>query len=416
MPRLLFFLTTIFIAAFSWAVAPGTTDYSWDLCRGSARPYPVPAKAVDYPDTLTPVMINHVGRHGARFPASPSHSTAVLRALEAAMEQGTITPLGRKLMVVVGQVNDMSQGRWGALDSLGMAEQRGIAARMYASYPMLFDNGRVSAVSSYVPRCVMSMYEFTHEISRCHPKTEISTASGPRYSSLLRFFDHNTAYSAVVESEKFRDAIATFNATSVPMSPLRRVLGKNFQMPLDSVKLALDEYSLLAGLDAMGLNCDITTFFTPKEYNALWSAFNFKQYLCRTATTLSAEPARIAEPLLFDLISTTDAFVRGDTAAVATVNLRFGHAETLMPLLSLIRLPGCAYLTYNFDTVAKHWRDFDVVPMAANLQFILFRSDSGRYYLRVDHNEVPVPLIPGSGELYIPWSVARSYLISCLPL
>nr|WP_289760752.1 hypothetical protein [Duncaniella muris] len=96
--------------------------------------------------------------------------------------------------------------------------------------------------------------------------------------------------------------------------------------------------------------------------------------------------------------------------------LRFGHAETLMPLLSLMHLPGCYYMTNYFDTVGMHWRDFYVVPMASNLQMILFRAESGNYYLRVDLNETPVSLIPGRSIIYIPWNTAQDYLVRCLPI
>ena len=89
----------------------------------------------------------------------------------------------------------------------------------------------------------------------------------------------------------------------------------------------------------------------------------------------------------------------------------------LMPLLSLMRMPGCYYLTNYFDTVALHWRDFDVVPMAANLQIVLFKSAKGRMYVRFDLNEIPVPINPNTPETtIIPWDEARTYLTRCLPL
>jgi hypothetical protein len=87
-----------------------------------------------------------------------------------------------------------------------------------------------------------------------------------------------------------------------------------------------------------------------------------------------------------------------------------------MPLLSLMRLRGCYYLTNYFDTVAQHFRDFDVVPMSANLQMILMRSDRGRYYVRFDLNEVPIALMPNDNRIYLPWTEARDYLSRCLPL
>ncbi|MDE6269696.1 MAG: hypothetical protein K2M12_02425, partial [Muribaculaceae bacterium] len=112
---------------------------------------------------------------------------------------------------------------------------------------------------------------------------------------------------------------------------------------------------------------------------------------------------------------TTDYFIEGKDTVV-TVRLRFGHAETLMPLLSLMRLRGCYYLTNYFDTVGLHWRDFDIVPMAANLQLVLFRANkTGRYYVRASLNERPVPLLPNSEEIYISWTEARNYLMRCLP-
>ena len=61
--------------------------------------------------------------------------------------------------------------------------------------------------------------------------------------------------------------------------------------------------------------------------------------------------------------------------------------------------------------MALHWKDFHVVPMASNLQMVIARSKSGRTYVRVDLNERPIPLIPGSDMIYTPWNQAREYLL-----
>ncbi len=88
-----------------------------------------------------------------------------------------------------------------------------------------------------------------------------------------------------------------------------------------------------------------------------------------------------------------------------------------MPLLSLLHIPGCYYLTNFFDTVGQHWRDFDVVPMAANIQFIVFKSrNSGRFYVRVDLNERPVALRNGDDSIYYQWGELRRYMMDCVPL
>ena len=118
---------------------------------------------------------------------------------------------------------------------------------------------------------------------------------------------------------------------------------------------------------------------------------------------------------MLNIIETTDAYTTGEDTGTCAI-LRFGHAETLMPLLSLLRIPGCHYMTNYFDTVALHWKDFDIVPMGANLQMVLFKTDKGDYCVRFDLNERPVPLLPNSDEIYTPWQQAREYLVHCLPL
>ena len=55
--------------------------------------------------------------------------------------------------------------------------------------------------------------------------------------------------------------------------------------------------------------------------------------------------------------------------------------------------------------------------MAANVRMILFKAKkSGRYYLRVDLNEKPVTLIPNNDAVYLPWGIARDYMMRCVPL
>lgn len=400
-----------------FAADPTATTFSWTDCQGSYKPYPAPEHPAVYPDTLKPVMINHVGRHGARFPASPKSVTRLLGALRAAEAQKTITPLGRSLMAVAQDVISTVDGRWGALDDLGKAEQRGIASRMYIAFPDLFKGTVINAISSYAPRCIMSMDEFTHQLSRMNNRVELNLASGRRFSQLVRFFDDNKEYKAFRKSDALTSMYDAFVSEHCPTGPIERVLGGKFDFDSYSESkqtLALDEFTLLSGLSAMSMTVDASKYFTSEEMNALWSVNNIRRYLQYSASVLTPVTSAMATPLLEDLIATTEAYISG-SEAVAKVNLRFGHAETLMPLLALMHLPGCYYLTNYLSTVGQHWQSFNVVPMAANLQLILFKSDSGHYYLRTDLNERPISLIPGQNRIYVPWVEAREYLQHCLP-
>ena len=125
---------------------------------------------------------------------------------------------------------------------------------------------------------------------------------------------------------------------------------------------------------------------------------------------MSDSPAKAARALLSDLISTTDRLIEGDTA-IAPVQLRFGHAETLMPLLALMRIPGCYLDSDDPATVSRQWLDFSIVPMAANFRLVLFRGPKGKIYVRSDLNEQAVNIIEGDPRIYIPWDEAKAYML-----
>ena len=402
------------------AAAPTVTDYTFVQCEGSLTPYPSATRAeAVYPDSLTPVFVNHVGRHGARYPASSANNLTLKKALDRATEAGTITPLGRKLAELNDRIIALSTDRWGALDSLGMAEQAGIATRMFYNYTEAFAKGTtVSAISSYSPRAMMSMFSFTHQLDRLNNQMTISTVTGSVNNRLMRPFDVDKDYLQFRADKVWKPAYDEYFDAACPTAAIRRVLGEKFPFAdiHEERNLAITEYYVLAGLEAMSLPNTMSDYLSRQEANALWSCFNLRQYLQRTATTVSAVPADIAADLVLDIIQTTDDFVSGQNTTTTAV-LRFGHAETLMPLLSLLRIPGCYYLTNYFDTVAQHWCDFDVVPMAANIQFVLFRAKaSGRYYVEVRVNEHPVALRKGDDSTIYPWGELRRYLMNYVPL
>ncbi|MCM1032360.1 MAG: histidine phosphatase family protein [Odoribacter sp.] len=400
------------------AANPMATNYTMSQCEGSLTPYPTEINPAVYPDSLTPVYINHVGRHGARYPASSANCLKMRQALLKADSLGTITPAGRQLMRLNDLVIARSENQWGALDSIGMAEQRAIATRLFYNFGQIFKNGcKVNALSSYSPRSMMSMYSFLHQLDRMDNRINFNASTGRVNNATMRPFDIDQDYLQFRKDNEWKPAYDEYFNTACPTTAIRKVLGERYPFVSEDEArdLAITEYYVVAGCSCMGIDPEASRFFTKEEYNALWSCFNLRQYLQRTASTISSVPADIASQLLQDIISTTDAYIDGTGGVVA--NFRFGHAETLMPLLSLMRLKGCYYMTNYFDTVGQHWCDFDVVPMAANLQIILFKAErSGHYYVRVDVNEVPVPLQPGSSSLYTLWGDARDYLTRCLPL
>lgn len=416
MRKVIFILCSLALGLVATAADPTATHYSYAECQGSAMPYPVPDQTQRaIPDSLTPVFVNHMSRHGARFLSSSKYTSTLSRYLGRADSLHTITPAGRELQKLCNTVVRNTAGRWGALDSLGMAEQRGIASRLHALVPSLFIDTKVNAISSYVPRCVASMDEFTHQLTRLNNRVEIYSASGRQNSPLVRPWTHDKDYKEYIDSKQWHEVYDSYVDATAPLTVAKKILGDKYPFaPGEAQDVSLAVYKVVAGCAAMAIPADASKYMTIEEYNALWSIENLHHYLTHSASTLSQAPMDMASALLTDLMETMDQAVKGSNEYA--VMLRFGHAETMMPLLALMRLPGCYYMTNYFDTVGLHWRDFHVVPMASNIQMFLFKSKTGRYYVRVDLNEVPVPLIPGRSDLYTPWEKAKEYMTRCLPL
>ncbi len=403
------FILTLFGCLFS-SLASG---YSFQECEGSLTPYPEIVSRAEYPDSLVPVFISHIGRHGSRYPASDTHCITLKKALQRARQLGTITPEGERLEKITDEIIRLSSGQWGALDSLGKAEQRGIGLRTFQNYRPLFSSGgTIVGISSHSPRSIESMENFVAGMERGGSELEFKLSSGKEYNQLVRPFDVDDRYLKFRKDKIWEPPYEEYFTLAAPSDPIKRVLGENypFKNEAEARDLSIIEYYVLAGCSAMSMPNPMNDFFSLEEVNSLWSCFNLRQYLQRTATAVSAIPAEIATPLVKSVVDSTDDFIHGKNPGVVGM-LYFGHGETVLPLVSLLRLPGCWYITEDYATVKNHWRDFEIIPMAANVQLILFKSTTGKYYARIELNEKPVDLpVNGFSDIY-PWEVIRNYML-----
>ena len=396
-------------------IAATSYGFTYDNGRASLSPYPECTSIPEYPDSLTPIFINHVGRHGSRYPAGSFHTMTLKKALDEADSLNTITPLGKQLKEETERVIEATAGRWGELDTIGEKEHREIAGRMHQKYPQLLDSANISAISSDSPRSIMSMYFFTQQLAKSAEEINITTESGSKFTPLMRNYELDEAYQAYRNDTAYTAAYNRFAAANIPIEPILRVLGEEYPLDYSTVyDLALAEYYVSAGMNAMGLEHDASKYFTIDEYHKLWSVFNFRQYLLYSASLVSTRPAEIAAPLLQNIVATADSVVTGKLHIAA--KLRFGHAETLMPLMALIQAPGCYYLTHYYDTLADNWKDYEMFPMAANLQLVYFKAPSGKIYVRAEYNEKPIQLLPGAESQYVDWNDLRLRFLELLPL
>ena len=384
--------------------------YNADQCQGSLGPYPANVVQVTYPDSLKPVFINHLGRHGSRYPASAYSATTMRKALLKADSLKSITKLGKRFLGVINEVMARSNGQWGQLDSTGMAEHRGIARRMAAAFPQLFNGGRVLSGASKSPRAIMSMYSFTHELSLHAKDITLIEVSGKSLDETLRPFDVNSNYKKYMADKPWKSIYDSY-VDSVAPTAVSRLLGKTYPATRAELQqLSIIEYYNIANLKAMGMANDYAPYLTLDEYNRLWSCFNLRQYFQHTQSEVSTVPSDISAPLLNEIVESTEQAAQG--LSTTTALLRFAHAETVLPLVSLMRLPGCSYTGHDLGNLKQHWTDFSVVPMAANLQVVLCKAPSGKHYALVLLNEKLVAPIHGDSRTVVPWNELRDYWLS----
>lgn len=377
-----------------------------EQCQGSLRPYPNHHEQTAAPDSLTPVFLIHIGRHGSRFPAGPYSANSMLKALQKADSLHTITPLGVQFKRIVENIIVRSVGRWGALDSIGMEEQRGIARRTVKRCPDLFNKAKITSIASYSPRAIMSMYSFTHEVSKFEPGISNYTFSGKEFNALVRPFDVDSAYKAYMKAKPYTDIYNKYVKQTAP-NTVSRLLGNNFPATKDELQqLSIIEYYNIANMEAMGLTNDWQPYFSAQEYEQLWSCFNLRQYFMHCANTLSSAPSNQSKPLLRDIISKLEKVRCGkqDTNVVTY----FAHQETVMPFMSLMRIKGTSFQGKDWRKLKDFVQDYDISPMAANIQYTIYKGKSGTLYLRCDVNE-SVTSIKDDGRQYIPLNEALAF-------
>ena len=165
-------------------------------------------------------------------------------------------------------------------------------------------------------------------------------------------------------------------------------------------------YGLLQANLASGLPAVTTEFMSEREYRSCWLASNVLHYLRNNINPLSGLAGRATEPLLRQIISDADSAL--SSSGEIKAHGYFGHAETLLPLFSLMRLPGCYVMTDDFETLADRWQVQEITPLGANLAMILLKSPSGGIYVSVRLNGCNVCPLPGKGAV-VKWEELKQY-------
>lgn len=396
MQKILTIAAAILMALTSAAAPPKALPAEYS---GTMMPYDFTGTTATpiWPDSLKPVYIAHIARHGARYITSEKKLERLRSAIATARSAGSLTPRGRKFSALLDTVAARSEGRWGLLSDVGKREERRIADSLYKLTAPLLRKGNVHAISTYVPRVEMTMYEFCHQLSRLNSHLDISTSGGRDHSPLLRCFSADSAYNAYRNDGDWQRIYNHAVESTISPEPAIRILGRKSGLDDNKLKkLTMDIYDILQSLTAFGMNAPDSEFMTEQEYIRCWEADDLGHYLRNADSAYSRLAGAASSPLLAKILADADDALGARSLSLAlkkegmnsdgispepyVANLYFGHAETLMPLLSLMRAEGCHYEKDDLSSLTSEWRDFDIVPLGANIDIILLGSPSGKTY------------------------------------
>ncbi len=188
--RITGFLLSILCAGFGVTAQTTLQEMSEDLNRTGGVYYAYPTEKADNtpaPKGYKPFYVSHYGRHGSRYLISDNDYKWVYDLLKKADDANALTPLGKNVLNRLDTVIAEADRRGGDLSPLGARQHQGIAKRMAENYPEVFKGkGKfVSARSTLVPRCIISMGNFTQSLKEQYPDLDITLESSQKYMPYL---------------------------------------------------------------------------------------------------------------------------------------------------------------------------------------------------------------------------------------
>ncbi len=346
-------------------------------CNYDVYPDSIPDKLTAAPHGKKPFYISHYGRHGSRYINRRSGYEIPYKMIVQANGVDELTAMGKRVFSEMNFILNDSEDRWGDLTTLGKIQQLQIARRMIDRFPEVFaDSANVSAISTVVPRCMMSMESFLIGLTQQNPRLRITMDASRRTQGYMNYQDPLLRINKM--TPKAQKAYDAYIASRVGNSRLMEMLFKN----PDIVKELVDETFFSYYLMKMGLfqlnthlnqNTFLTDLFTAEDLYRMWQIDNVLWYVRYGFCPLNGGDYPYTQRhLLRQIIADADSCLRLDTPGA---QLRFGHDTVLLPLVCLLGINGYDLQTNNLEEIeTRGWWSSSVFPMGSNVQFIFYRS------------------------------------------
>lgn len=376
-----------------------------------------PVVHTDAPKGYKPFYISHYGRHGSRYEGNDKSAAPVWKAMLKADSLGLLSEAGKALWKDLEAVLNEQAPMYGMLTSLGAKEQRGLGERMAANFPEIFKGkgGRsvIYTQTSIVPRCILSMTNFTHALKDHTKGLEFTFVAGDKYQQQIAYEPHpKIAYNhAVAVEDSVRRAV---------MKPME-MIGYFFNDTDKALEVVGDPYDFERRLYLASSVGHLTDYgvclLKHFPHDVLVRNFEIRNARFYLAYSMSAEMAdyqkTISRRVINDFLNRADAALAEDSKIAA--DLRFGHDIVLLPFISHLRITGHEQWV-KFDEVNAVWNSSEVIGMGANFQMIFYKNKAEDILVKMLYNEkeVTIPALETFSDPYYKWSDLREHLAGLL--
>jgi len=388
-----------------------------------------PAAYEKAPRGFTPVFTENVSRHGTRTMSDADDGDAILALVDAAAAEHALTARGQSLGADVrAQLAANEKYGYGLLTPIGDREMQTTAERLVRRLPGLFSTAEathepIDVVAQSSARTVDSAGQFVTGLEKADPAIAgLVSPTRTDEEGLLYFHKSDPAYKDYLDNDPRIGAAedaAEDSATTHRIA--RQILLRSFTPAFVDEIAAGDHADGDAGVDDEVAAAEA---FYALDQNAadVPGSWHFGRYITHAQAAWfgylddvvsfyengpgfagSDITYKMAQGLLDDVFGALEA--KRDGTSDLAAKLRFTHAEEIFPLETLLGLPGSTKQQAEGDLFTydnNPFRGAEVAPMAANLQWDLYRSGQ-RYVVRMLVNEKQTrfragctPIKPGS--------------------
>ena len=426
MKRVLLFCAVMALAFSALAQSPEAIRASLakypNLAYPVASTYPsVPlGEIAAAPEGFEPFYFSLVGRHGSRYEQKGTRFNKLCATLDKAHDLGILTKDGELLRTRAKAIAEAQKGHDGELSDLGVEQWRGIAHRAYDHFGKVFDGGSIEGKSSTSLRCLLSMVAFNDAMKEKNPKIMVHQQARASELWIVRPLANNPAV-----SERAKELCKDYNDNG-EWTKARKSWERGYDASAFLAKISTDGDRLVEecggkyGARVMRYSLHTLLFGENFElgdrelFNRLFSLDDlYFMYVYQTSHWLNFNIGRgneyvearqsHMEAMLLDILNKGDEAIKGKNPNNA--NLRFTHDSYVGPLLSAIGYDGCVpQWNEDIEVATTSFNHGVYVPMAANLQIVLYRDKSGKVLVRslINERDATLPIECKTAPFY-PW-------------